>query len=123
MKLDFRGRNMDVATYPFRFLRILGIAATGGSEANECFLTLERVKNNDEQSWVREWANMAARTERLAEKACRDGQTVTARQAILRASAYYQAAMFSLAPADPRLFEYLTRSRQLFRQGARMLSP
>ncbi len=123
MKLDFGGRNMDVATYPFRFMRSLGIAGTGGSEANECFLTLEKVKNNDEQSWVREWANLAKKMERLAEKALEDKQMVTARQAYLRASAYYQVAMFSLSPADQRLFEYLTRSREIFHKAARLFSP
>ena len=123
MKLDFRGRNMDIATYPFRFMRILGIAGTGGCEPNECFQTLERVKNHDEQSWVREWVKTAEKAEQLAEKATLDGQMQTARQASLRASAYYQAAMFSLSPADQRLFEYLTRSREIFHKAARMLSP
>ncbi len=123
MKLDFRGRNMDVATYSFRFMRILGIAGTGGCEANECFLTLERIKDRDDQSWIREWAKTAETTERLAEQAMKNEQTITARYAYLRASAYYQVAMFSLSPADPRLFEYLTRSRELFHQAAERLTP
>ena len=123
MKLDFYGRNMDVATYPFRVMRILGIAPTGGCEANECFLTLERIRDHDERSWVQEWANLAEKTERLAEKAFRDGQAVTARQAYLRSSAYYQAAMFSLSPAEQRLFEYLTCSRKLFHKAASLFSP
>jgi hypothetical protein len=123
MKLDFRGRNMDIATYPFRFMRILGIAGTGGCAVNECFLTLERIKNRDDQSWIREWANIAERIERLAEKAMDVGQSVTARQAYLRSSAYYQVAMFSLSPADRRLFDYLTKSRELFHKAAKMFSP
>jgi len=123
MKLDFRGRNMDVATYPFRFMRILGIAGTGGCEANECFLTLERIRDHNDQSWVQEWANLAQKTERLAEEAFNAGQETAARQAYLRASAYYQVAMFSLSPADPRLFEYLTCSRELFHRAAKLLSP
>src|SRR5689334_17322741 len=114
MKLDFRGRNMDIATYPFRFMRILGIAGTGGCEVNECFLTLERIKDRDDQSWIREWANTAERIEQLAEKAMKDEQSLMARQAYLRSSAYYQVAMFSLSPADQRLFDYLTKSRELF---------
>jgi hypothetical protein len=123
MQLDFRGRNMDIATYPFRFMRILGIAGTGGSEANECFLTLDKVKSKDEQSWIKEWANLAERTEQLAEKAIQDGQAFAARQAYLRASAYYQVAMFSLSPADHRLFDYLTHSREIFHKAAGMFSP
>ena len=123
MKLDFRGRNMDVATYPFRFMRILGVAGTGGCEANECFLTLERVRQNDEQSWVQEWMNTAAVIEQLAEKASRANQVLTARQAYLRASAYYQVAMFSLSPADQRLFDCLAHSRDLFHKAIELFSP
>jgi hypothetical protein len=123
MKLDFRGRNMDVATYPFRFMRILGISGTGGSEASECFLTLERIKNRSEQSWVQEWAGTAEKAQLLAEKAMEAGQTETARRGYLRASAYLQAAMFSLSPADQRLFDYLARSRELFHKAAKLNTP
>ena len=123
MQLDFRGRNMDVATYPFRFMRILGIAGTGGCEPSECFLTLEKVKPNDEQSWIREWAALAERIERQADKFLQDGETLAARQAYLRATAYYQVAMFSLSPVDQRLFDYLTHSRELFHKIAGMFSP
>ena len=123
MKLDFRGRNMDVATYPFRFMRILGIAGTGGCEANECFATLEKVSDHSDESWVREWAALARRIERLADQALADGRRVEARGAYLRASAYYQVAMFSLSPADQRLFDYLARSREIFHKVAGMLSP
>jgi hypothetical protein len=123
MKLDFRGRNMDVATYPFRFMRILGIAGTGGCEINECFLTLEKIREHDEQSWIREWIALAEKTERLADESMEAGQRVTARQAYLRACAYLQVAMFSLSPKDSRLFEYLTHSRELFHRVAAMLQP
>ena len=51
MTLDFRGRSMDIATFPFRFMRILGLAGTGGSEPHECFSTLERVKQGNDDSW------------------------------------------------------------------------
>jgi hypothetical protein len=123
MQLDFRGRNMDVATYPFRFMRILGIAGTGGCEPSECFLTLERIKPNDEQSWIREWAALAERIEHQADKFLQVGETLAARQAYLRATAYYQVAMFSLSPVDQRLFDYLTHSRELFHKIAGMFSP
>lgn len=123
MKLDFAGRNMDIATYPFRFMRILGIAGTGGCEVNECFLTLEKIKPHNEESWVREWALLAERVEALAHSANNVGQHESARRAYLRASAYYQASMFSLSPADPRMFQYLTRSRELFHNAAGFFKP
>ncbi|MGB8981256.1 MAG: hypothetical protein WCC12_05230, partial [Anaerolineales bacterium] len=123
MKLDFGGRNMDVATFPFRFMRILGIAGTGGSEANECFLVLDKTKQNNDQSWIKEWAALAEKMEQAAERHMQMGQTLAARQAYLRASAYYQVAMFSLSAADERLFAYLTRSRELFHKVTKLFSP
>lgn len=123
MKLDFSKRNMDVATFPFRFMRILSLAGTGGCEVNECFLALEKTKKNNDQSWIKEWAAMAEKLEQAAEKSMKTGQTLNARQEYLRASAYYQVAMFSLSPADERLFSYLARSRELFHQAAELFSP
>ena len=123
MKLDFTKRNMDVATFPFRFMRILGIAGTGGCEVNECFRTLEKVKQNDDQSWIREWAALAEKLERTAERSMQAGQRLNARNEYLRACSYYQVAMFSLSPADERLFTYLTRSRAIFHKAAGLCSP
>jgi len=123
MKLDFSKRNMDVATFPFRFMRILSLAGTGGCEVNECFLALEKTKKNNDQSWIKEWAAMAEKLEQAAEKSMKTRQTLNARQEYLRASAYYQVAMFSLSPADERLFSYLARSRELFHQAAELFSP
>jgi hypothetical protein len=123
MKLDFGGRNMDIASFPFRFMRILALAGTGGCEASEAFRVLARVKPNDDRSWVREWAAMAQRLERAAEDSLRAGQAVTARGRFLRASAYFQVAMFSLSPADGRLFAFLAGSRALFHKAAGLFSP
>ena len=80
MKLDFGKRNMDVATFSFRFMRILALAGTGGCEVNECFLVLEKTKKNNEQSWIREWAAMAEKLEQAAEKSIKTGQTLNAHQ-------------------------------------------
>ncbi|MGB8212896.1 MAG: alpha/beta hydrolase [Anaerolineales bacterium] len=123
MKLDFSKRNMDVATFPFRFMRALTVVGAGGAEENECFLALEKTKNNNDQSWIREWAALAERVAQLAEKAMQAGQTITARQAYMRACTYYQVAMFSLSPTDKRLFEYLGVSRELFHKAAKLFSP
>ena len=123
MKLDFSKRNMDVATFPFRFMRALTAVGTGAAEENECFLALEKTRKNKDQSWIREWAIQAEKVSRLAEKAMQAEQAVTARQAYMRACTYYQVAMFSLSPADKRLFEYLAKSRELFHKAAKLFSP
>ena len=123
MKLDFGRQYMDVATFPFRFMRALTVVGTGAAEENECFVALEKTKKNNDQSWVREWAALAEKVSQVAEKAMKAGQTITARQAYMRACTYYQVAMFSLSPMDKRLFEYLTASRGLFHKAARLFSP
>ncbi len=123
MELDFSGRNMDVATFPFRFMRILALAGTGGCEVNECFLILGKTKKNNDQSWIKEWATMAGKLEQAAEQSMKAGQALNARQQYLRASSYYQVAMFSLSPADERLFTYLAKSRELFHKAAKLFSP
>lgn len=121
MKLNFR--DMDIATFSFRLVRALMVAGTGGSEISECLLALEKTKNNNDQSWVREWAALAAKASRVAEKAMQTGQIITARQAYMRACTYYQVAMFSLSPKDERLFEYLSLSREHFHKAAKLFSP
>ena len=123
MKLDFGKRNMDVATFPFRFMRALMAVGTGAAEESECFLALERTKDKDDQSWIREWAALAEKAAQVAGKAMQAGQATTARQAYMRACTYYQVAMFSLSPADGRLFTYLAASRELFHKAARLFSP
>ena len=96
MKLDFGNKAMDIGTPAFNFVRTLMVAGTGGAEINECLLVAERIRRNDQESWIREWASIAESVNRIADRATREGQTVTARQAYLRASNYYRAAMFSL---------------------------
>src|ERR1035438_7434662 len=94
---------MDIGTPAFNFVRTLMVAATGGAELSECLLAAERIRRNDDESWIREWAGIAESVNRIAERATQEGQTVTARQAYLRASNYYRAAMFSLPHTDARL--------------------
>jgi pimeloyl-ACP methyl ester carboxylesterase len=123
MKLDFSQKTMDIGTFPFNLVRTLMVAGTGGAEINECLLTAERIKDNDIESWVHAWALTADKALHLAEQASHAGQSVTARQAYLRASNYYRAAMFSLPHTDDRLDKYLTLCRECFYQAAKLFTP
>lgn len=123
MKPVFSQRTMDIGTFEFNFMRTLMVAGTGGAEINECFLTIDRIKDNDPESWVREWASMAERVHRSATATIGLGQPITARQAYLRASNYYRSAMFSLPHTDARLDRYLTASRDCFHEAAKLFSP
>ena len=123
MKLDFSERTMDVGTSAFNFVRTVMVAGTGGAEINECLRAAEKVRANDNDGWVREWASLAEEVHRTADRAMRAGQTVTARQAYLRASNYYRAAMLSLPHTDGRFDRYLTSSRECFHEATKLLSP
>jgi pimeloyl-ACP methyl ester carboxylesterase len=123
MKLDFGKKTMDIGTFSFNFVRTLMVAGTGGAEINECLLAAERIKDNNEESWIKEWANIADNVLHAAEQAMQSGQTISARQAYLRASNYYRAAMFSLPHTDDRLDKYLTLSRDCFHEAAKLFSP
>ncbi|MBX3081531.1 MAG: alpha/beta hydrolase [Anaerolineae bacterium] len=123
MKLDFSNKTMDIGTFAFNFVRTLMVAGTGGAELNECLLVAGKIKDNDSESWVQEWRIMADKVAGIAEHAMRLNQTVTARQAYLRASNYYRTAMFSLPHTDARLDQYLTLSRECFHKAARLSSP
>jgi len=123
MKLDFSQKQMDIGTPAFNFVRTLMVAGTGGAELNECLLAAERIKQNDEESWIREWSNIAESVHRIADRAAQSGEVVTARQAFLRASNYYRAAMFSLPHTDARLDSLLTLSRECFHRAAALFSP
>ncbi len=123
MKLDFGQKAMDIGTPAFNFVRTLMVAGTGGAELNECLLAADRIKRNDDESWIREWASIADSVSRIADEAMRMGQIVTGRQAYLRASTYYRAAMFSLPHTDARLDRYLTSSRECFYKAAKLFSP
>jgi pimeloyl-ACP methyl ester carboxylesterase len=123
VKLRFSKRAMDIGTPDFNFMRALTVAGTGAAEINECFLVADRIKENDPEGWVREWALVAEQVHRSATAAIRLGQPITARQAELRASNYYRSAMFSLPHTDARLGRYLTASRDCFHEAAKLFSP
>jgi pimeloyl-ACP methyl ester carboxylesterase len=123
VKLVLSEKRMDIGTAEFNFMRTLMVAGTGGAEVSECLLVVERIRQNDEESWVREWARTAEQLRRAAEAAASAGQPVTARQAYFRASNYFRTAMFSLPRTDDRLDRYLTASRECFHEAAQLSSP
>jgi pimeloyl-ACP methyl ester carboxylesterase len=121
MKLDFS--DMDVGTFQFNFARALMVASTGGADVGECLKAAAIIKDNDEEGWVREWANLAEKAAQEAERSMRSGQAIDARLAYLRASNYYRAAMIYLPPSDVRLDRYIELSRETFHRAAELFSP
>jgi len=123
MKLNFDKKQMDIGTIPFNYLRTLSLAGSGGAEINECLIAAEKIKDNDAESWTKEWAVIAEKVSKAAQEAMQSDQKTTARQAYLRACNYYRTAMFPLPPTDARLDKYLTLSREHFQKAAKLFSP
>lgn len=110
-------------TFSFELLRTLSYASYGGADIGECLMTAYRIQEGDFESWYKEWHATAAKVHALADAALAGGQTVSAREAYLRASNYYRTAEFFLHgdPQDPRIMTTWGSSRTTFRQAIRLL--
>ncbi len=79
--------------FQFGFLLTLGASYHQGSDVGECLETARRIKNGDAESWFVEWSATADRIRQIAESCHVKGHLISAREAFLRASTYYSAAL------------------------------
>jgi hypothetical protein len=63
--------------------------------------TAHRIIDGDVDSWTSTWLGTARRVEALADKALEGGHKISAREAYLRATTYYQASFFFILDKDP----------------------
>jgi pimeloyl-ACP methyl ester carboxylesterase len=96
MKLDLR--TFKAGTFSFEFFRTIGYQASSGGEIGECMAVIEKIRDNDFQSWTREWITLANKTKQKAEGFADHHEQISARDAFLRASNYYRAAGFFVSP-------------------------
>jgi len=100
MKVNFS--NKTVGGFDYEFIRGVSIQNAGAAEFGECMETMERIKNNDFDSWTREWAKTADHVADYAWRQRQNGDPISAGKAFLRASNYYRMACFYAAHTDPR---------------------
>ncbi|HUH71778.1 MAG TPA: alpha/beta fold hydrolase [Mycobacterium sp.] len=112
MKVDFA--NKTVGGFNFEFVRGLSLQAAGAAEYGECMDTMSRVKNNNFDSWITQWAATADRVAAFAEGEDRFGNTLSARNAFLRASNYYRMAVFYASHTDARHTQLWRCSKDCF---------
>lgn len=79
--------------FDFSLENVIGGAAVGTCDLGEALSAASRIKNGDYDSWVDEWLALGERTRLIAEGCERDGHSISARSAYLRASTYYFAAV------------------------------
>jgi pimeloyl-ACP methyl ester carboxylesterase len=86
--------------FKFETLRAAGFAADAGADIGEVIVTTAQIPEGDEDAWTTAWRATAERTAQRGEDSLQVGDTVSAREAFLRASSYYRSAEF-YRRADP----------------------
>lgn len=86
--------------FKFETLRAAGFAGEAGADIGEVIVTTAQIPEGDEDAWTAAWRATAERTARRGEESLEVGDTVSAREAFLRASSYYRSAEF-YRRADP----------------------
>jgi pimeloyl-ACP methyl ester carboxylesterase len=113
-------------SFSFQLLRIIGQTYYGGADIGECLSTAYRIKEGDIESWYNEWLKTADRIYKNAENCISKGYRVSAQEAYLRATNYYQngAAFYLDAnPSDPRILSTWEKGVESFRKAAQLFSP
>ena len=112
MKVDFAKKT--VGGFDYEFIRGVSTQTVGAAEFGECMETMHRIKDNDFDSWTREWADTAGHVKGFAEAALASGDRATARTAFFKASNYYRMAAFYAKHTDPRHRSNWEQSRSCF---------
>jgi alpha-beta hydrolase superfamily lysophospholipase len=111
--------------FSFQTLRALGYTPYGGADIGEVVSTAGRIPDGDESAWYTEWRALAERVHADADTSATEGHFVSAREAYLRASNYYQLSMFYLrvdATNDPLVCEVGQLSVSTFASAARLMN-
>ncbi len=104
-------------SFDFQLMRWLSQASYSGSEIGECFSTAHLIEDGNNESWLQEWKKTADRVAAIG-RACLDqGHRVSAREAFLRATTYYEASFFYAADHDPRKRELYDHHRASFQSA------
>lgn len=107
----------------YQMAKFLGYASTGGAETAECYATASRIQDGDWDSWILEWSRTAERVQELGENALRHGHVISARDAFLRATGYWQAAFFLCFDKDPRKATLWDHHSGCFQRAGKLFDP
>lgn len=109
--------------FDYNFAKFLGLATYSGAEIGECFATAHHIKESDPESWIEAWSHTARRVEAYAEEALKGGHKVSAKEAWLRATTYYQAAFFFTPDKDPRKNQLYQKHTGCFQAAGKLFNP
>lgn len=104
-------------SFDFQLMRWLSQTTYSGAEIGECIATAHLIEDGNIESWLHEWEKTAKRVEGIAKECLLKGHRVSAREAFLRATTYYEAAFFYAADSDPRKRELYLHHRECFQSA------
>ncbi|KAJ2995834.1 hypothetical protein NUW58_g1161 [Xylaria curta] len=117
--------SLEVTFFNFEFIRILGTVPFGGAETAECLDAVSQIRDGNAESWCRAWLRQAQRAEAIAAQACRDGDSVAARDALIRSSNYYRAAQYmtngEARSPEPYILELSEKSVMHFHHAVQLI--
>lgn len=118
MKLYFNSPEFDG-----QLIRAIAPTYYQGADIGECLATAAKIQEGNYNSWFEEWFKIGESVEKRAKDSQKQGHSVSASEAFLRASNYYRTAMFFLYgfPVDDRLLLAYNRHVTCFSEGARYL--
>jgi len=119
MRVDFSDKT--VGGFNYELMRGLSVQHAGAAQLGECMETMAGIRDNDFESWTREWAGTAGRTAAYARRQLERGDRLSARGAFMRASNYYRMAAFYAHHADPRHRGFWAKSVEAFADMAALM--
>ena len=111
--------------FQFQFLLGLGSTYEQAADVGELFAAVSQITDGDYDSWYDAFVALGERVERIAESSAAAGNSISAREAWLRASGYYgQAYFFTYGTKQPdRIVATWERHRACFDQFGALLQP
>ena len=105
---------------------MLGNVHYGCGDVGEVLATVAAITDGDDSSWVAQWQELAKRIEAIATAAQDRGHRISARNAYLRAAAYYAttlSAIDGVEGGEARLGPVFAAHRRCFDAHVGLLDP
>ena len=112
--------------FEFETRAALGNVHYGCGDVGEVLTAVAAIADGDDSSWVAQWHGLARRVEAIAAGTLTRGHQVSARNAYLRAAAYYATALTAIDGADggaDLLGPVFTAHRRCFHAHVSLLDP
>ncbi len=112
--------------FEFETRNVLGNVHYGCGDVGEVLATVAAITDGDDSSWVAHWQELARRIEAIATTARDRGHRINARNAYLRAAAYYAATLSAIdgvEGGEKLLAPLFAAHRRCFDAHAGLLDP